>query len=120
MINRFALFEGQLKPGTTEAFRAAVSAQLVPLWRQFPGNTDVHISFGGERDESAPEFPLKLAISSRDPAALEQALTSPFRAQSRDGTAQIVAQFFKGRIHHHVTEDFKFKADVRMDSAAQN
>ena len=109
MITRFALFEGQLKPGTTEAFRAAVTALLVPLWRQFPGNTDVRVSFGCERDEGAPEFPLMLAISYPDRAALDQALTSPFRAQSRDVTAQIVAQYFEGRIHHHVTEAQEYK-----------
>ena len=110
MITRFALFEGSLKPGTAAAFRAAVTAQLVPLWRQFPGNTDVRVSFGCERDEGAPEFPLMLAISYPDRETLEQALTSPFRAQSRDVTAQIVAQYFDGRIHHHVTEASEYKA----------
>ena len=59
--------------------------------------------------EGAPEFPLMLAISYPDRAALDQALTSPFRAQSRDVTAQIVAQYFEGRIHHHVTEAQEYK-----------
>ena len=50
-----------------------------------------------------------LAISYPDRAALDHALTSPFRAQSRDVTAQIVAQYFEGRIHHHVTEAQEYK-----------
>ena len=36
------------------------------------------------------------------------ALDSPFRAQSRDVTGEIVAEHFEGRIHHHVTERHEF------------
>ncbi len=104
MITRFALFEGSIKDGQKDAFRAAVTARLVPLWRQFPGNSAVRVMFGAERDDGAPEFAMFLAISYPDRAAMESALSSPFRAQSRDVTGEIVAQFFDGRIHHHVTE----------------
>lgn len=104
MITRFALFEGRIKDGQSGAFRAAVTARLVPLWRQFPGNTAVRVMYGVERDEGAPEFPLILAISYPDRATMDAALTSPFRAQSREVTGEIVAQFFDGRIHHHVTD----------------
>lgn len=105
MITRFALFEGSLKSGqSAQEFRAAVTTRLVPLWRQFPGNTSVRVMFGVTRDLGAPEFPLILAISYPDLAAVEAALNSPFRAQSREVTGEIVAQFFEGRIHHHVTE----------------
>ncbi len=110
MITRFALFEGSIKTGQTEAFRAAVTSRLVPLWRQFPGNVAVRVMFGEERDEGAPEFPLILAISYPDRAAMEGALTSPFRAQSRDVTGEIVAAYFEGRIHHHVTEANEYLA----------
>lgn len=105
MITRFALFEGSLKSGQSmQDFRAAVTKRLVPLWRQFPGNTSVRVIFGVSRDPGAPEYPLILAISYPDLAAVEAALNSPFRAQSREVTGEIVAQFFEGRIHHHVTE----------------
>ncbi|RED18052.1 hypothetical protein [Pontivivens insulae] len=104
MITRFALFEGSVKPGQTKAFRAAVQDRLVPLWIQFPGNDDVRVMFGEERDEGAPEFPLILAITYPDRATMEAALTSSARNQSRDVTGEIVAEFFEGRIHHHVTE----------------
>lgn len=110
MITRFALFEGSIKDGQTAAFRAAVTARLVPLWRQFPGNSAVRVMFGEERDEGAPEFPLILAITYPDRAAMENALTSPFRAQSRDVTGEIVAAYFSGRIHHHVTEAAEYLA----------
>lgn len=110
MITRFALFEGSIKSGQTAAFRAAVTARLVPLWRQFPGNVAVRVMFGEERDAGAPEFPLILAITYPDRAAMEGALTSPFRAQSRDVTGEIVAAYFDGRIHHHVTEANEYLA----------
>lgn len=110
MITRFALFEGSIKDGQTAAFRAAVTARLVPLWRQFPGNSAVRVMFGEERDEGAPEFPLILAITYPDRAAMENALTSPLRAQSRDVTGEIVAAYFSGRIHHHVTEAAEYLA----------
>lgn len=110
MITRFALFEGTLKPGTTEAFRSAVLKRLVPLWTQFPGNTDVRVMFGEDRDEGAPEFPLILAISYPDAQVMTAALDSPARLQSKDVTGEIVADFFDGRIHHHVTERHEYTA----------
>lgn len=104
MITRFALFEGQVKPDQTAAFRQAVTDRLVPLWKQFPGNLDVRVMFSEDQDEGAPTFPLILAISYPDLAAMNDALTSDARNQSRDVTGQIVAEFFDGRIHHHVTQ----------------
>ena len=110
MITRFALFEGAVKSGQTEAFRSAVLDRLVPLWKQFPGNTDVRVMFSDDRDEGAPEFPLILAISYPDAGVMEAALDSPARFQSKDVTGEIVAEFFDGRIHHHVTERHEFAA----------
>ena len=104
MITRFALFEGSVKPGRTDAFRAAVRDRLVPLWTQFTGNSDVRVMFGEERDEGAPEFPLILAITYPDRSAMEAALECPARFRSREVTGEIVAEFFEGRIHPHVTE----------------
>ncbi|WP_299546374.1 antibiotic biosynthesis monooxygenase [uncultured Tateyamaria sp.] len=109
MITRFALFEGSVKPGQTDAFRAAVLERLVPLWKQFPGNTDVRVMFGDDRDEGAPEFPLILAITYPDATAMDAALDSPYRAQSRDVTGEIVEAHFDGRIHHHVTQLNEFR-----------
>ncbi len=110
MITRFALFEGVVKSGQTGAFRQAVLDRLVPLWKQFPGNTDVRVMFSDDRDEGAPEFPLILAISYPSEAAMDAALDSPFRYQSKDVTGEIVEEFFEGRIHHHVTQRHEFAA----------
>ena len=109
MITRFALFEGSVKEGQIGAFRSAVLERLVPLWRQFPGNTDVRVMFSEDRDEGAPEFPLILAISYPDQAVMEAALESPARHQSKEVTGEIVAEFFEGRIHHHVTSRHAFR-----------
>ncbi len=108
MITRFALFEGTVADENKEAFRAAVLDRLVPLWTAFPGNSDVRVMFGEERDEGAPEFPLILAISYPDRAAMESALDSPPRYQSKEVTGEITALYFEGRIHHHVTERHEF------------
>lgn len=110
MITRFALFEGTVKPGQTLAFRTAVLDRLVPLWTQFTVNTDVRVMFSEERDEGAPEYPLILAITYPDRAAMEAALACPARFQSKEVTGEIVAEFFEGRIHHHVTELNEYKS----------
>jgi hypothetical protein len=103
MITRFALFEGSIRNGLVDDFRAAVTAELLPLWKQFPGASSVRLSFSESRDEGAPEYPLILAVSYPDQVAMQQALASPVRAQSRAVTESVVARFFDGRIHHHVT-----------------
>ena len=112
MITRYAVFEGTIADGQVEAFRAAVRARLVPLWSQFPGATDVRVSFGLSRDAGAPEFPLVLAISYPDEATMSAALESEARHRSKDVTGEIVAAFFNGRIHHHVTESSSYGPDI--------
>jgi hypothetical protein len=103
MITRFALFDGAVQPGQIEAFRAAVLDELLPLWRQFPGALAVRVSFADARDDGAPEFPLILAVDYPDLAAVDVALASPVRAQSRAATESVLGRFFSGRVHHHVT-----------------
>ncbi len=103
MITRYALFEGTVKEGQTEAFRQAVIDRILPKWKQFPGATDVRVSFAEARDEGAPEFPMILAINYPDIAAVEAALASPVRTEARAATESVLAEFFDGRIHHHVT-----------------
>ena len=108
MITRYALFEGTVKTDQKDAFRAFVNAELVPLWTQFDGAQEVRVMFSEERDEGAPEFPLILAISYPDRDAMARALECDARYASKDKTAQLVEQFFEGRIHHHVTEAQSF------------
>jgi quinol monooxygenase YgiN len=103
MITRYALFEGTIKPGQTEAFREAVMAEILPRWKEFPGALDVRVSFAEARDDGAPEYPMILAINYPDLAAVDAALASPVRTQARAATESVLARFFDGRIHHHVT-----------------
>ncbi|MDE3122833.1 MAG: hypothetical protein KGK00_13750 [Paracoccaceae bacterium] len=108
MITRYAMFEGSVPADKEDAFRAAVRAELVPKWRAFPGARAVRVGFTVARDDGAPAFPLILAIDYDDRAAVETALASPVRAESRAATESVLARFFTGRIHHHVTEAESF------------
>jgi hypothetical protein len=104
MITRFALFDGHVNPGDTEAFRAAVLSEVLPHWKSFPGALAVRVCFSNERDAGAPEFPLILAISYPDRAAVDVALASPQRALAKAATESVLARYFRGQIHHHITE----------------
>ncbi len=104
MITRFALFEGQVHPGETDAFRAAILAEVLPHWKSFPGVLAVRVCFSNERDEGAPELPLILAITYPDREAVDAALASPQRALAKAATDSILARYFHGRVHHHITE----------------
>jgi hypothetical protein len=104
MITRFALFEGNVKDDKIDAFQNAVKERLVPVWKQFPGNSSVKVMFSTDRDDGAPEFPLILAITYPDMATMEGALDSSARFESKGITGEIVEEFFTGKIHHHVTQ----------------
>lgn len=110
MLTRYAIFEGQLLAGQEQAFREAVIEELVPMWRQFPGQTELRITFGMERDEGAPEYPLILAITYPDRETMEAALEHPIRLSSREATQAAIAGRFEGKIHHHVTYMLDFPA----------
>ncbi len=104
MITRYALFEGQVREGQTPAFRAAVLAEVLPHWNAFPGVLAVRVCFADDRDEGAPEMPMILAISYPDRVAMDAALASPERAAAKAATESVLARYFDGRIHHHVTQ----------------
>ena len=103
MITRFAMFEGTVRAEETSAFRAAILEEVLPHWNSFPGVLAVRVCFANERDEGAPEIPLVLAISYPNRAAVDFALASPERALAKAATESVLARFFKGRIHHHIT-----------------
>jgi putative acetyltransferase len=104
MITRFALFEGQINTGETDAFRAAILKEVLPHWKSFPGVIAVRVCFANERDEGAAELPLILTISYPNRKAVDVALASPERALAKAATEAVLARFFRGRIHHHITE----------------
>ena len=103
MLTRYALFEGQVHDGLTQAFRSAVLAELLPLWQSFPGHLAIRVTFSDSRDDGAPEFPLILAIDWPDQATLDAFLARPVRQRGRAATEALLARYFSGRIHHHVT-----------------
>ena len=103
MITRYALFEGTVTAGQEQAFRDAILTELLPTWQAFPGVTSVRVTFADARDDGAPEIPLILATDYPDQAALDVALASPQRTASRAATRSVLARFFTGHIHHHVT-----------------
>lgn len=104
MITRYALFEGRVRDSRTPQIRAAVLAEIVPKWRAFPGALAVRVGFADERGDGAPEFAMILAISYPDRAAVDAALASPARAEAKAATESVLARFFDGRVHHHITE----------------
>jgi hypothetical protein len=101
MIIRYALFEGTIHEGREAEFRTFVKERLVPLWTQFPGAEEVRVLDGLARDEGAPAYAMALAIRYPDMAAVEQALQSPVRFESREVTGELL-KMFTGRVHHHV------------------
>ena len=100
VITRYALFEGHNHTGQTEAFCAAMLADVLLHWQSFPDVLAVRVCFENERDEGAPELPLSLAISYPTRAAVDTALASPQRAAAK----AVLERYFTGRIHHHITD----------------
>ncbi|MGL4198716.1 MAG: hypothetical protein ACRCSX_13240 [Allorhizobium sp.] len=109
MITRYALFDGKIHEGQTEAFRAAVIAEILPKWRQFPGALSVRVTFAESRDEGAPEYPMILAINYPDLPSVDAALASPVRSEARAATEAVLARFFTGKIHHHLTTAYEYE-----------
>ena len=103
MIVRQALFDGTIHPGREAEFRRFVTERLMPMWRRFVGVRDVKVMFALERDDGAPSYPLVLAMTFDDEAALAEALEAPVRFESRAETAELM-KMFDGWIHHHVFE----------------
>lgn len=101
MIIRYALFEGEIHAGMEEEFRAFVKEKLVPLWTRFPGAEEIRVLDGLDRDEGAPIYAMALAIRYPDMAAVEQALASDVRVESRAVTGELL-KMFTGKVHHHL------------------
>lgn len=101
MIIRYALFEGEIHPDMEEQFRAFVKERLVPLWTRFPGAEEIRVLDGLDRDEGAPVYAMALAIRYPDMAAVEQALASDVRVESRAVTGELL-KMFTGKVHHHL------------------
>ena len=103
MLIRCAFFEGRVKPGCDDTFAKFVKDRLVPLWTQFPGAEEVRVLTQTQSDTEEPHYAMVLSISYPTLAAMEQALSSDVRQQSRVETAELI-KMFEGRIFHTVFE----------------
>ena len=105
MYIRCAFFRGHVRPGSEAAFTAFVRDRLVPLWTRFPGAEEVRVMRQEEADVAEPHFEMVLAIRYPSKEAIDLALASDVRAESRAVTADLV-KMFDGDIFHTV-----FRAD---------
>lgn len=105
MYIRCAFFSGRIKPGREAEFTAYVRERLVPLWTRFPGAEEVRVLRQEESDSDAQHYEMVLAIRYPSRGAIEQALASPVRFESREVTKGLT-EMFDGSIFHTV-----FKAD---------
>ena len=108
MLTRYAIFEGRVRPGMDSQMRVYVNDVLAPLWRQFDGAHTVQVMFGVEQDPEGPGFPLVLAITYPDAAAMARGLASPARYESRDLLSEFFAKYIDGKLLHYVMETDSF------------
>jgi hypothetical protein len=101
MIKRLAFFEGAVRAGREADLDAYVTEKLVPLWTRFPGAVRVEILREIEAEDGSHRYPMVLEITYPDRAAIEEALASAVRAESREVTKGL-NRFFDGRIFHVV------------------
>ena len=101
MMKRLAFFEGAIRPGRAHELDAYVTEKLVPLWTQFPKAARVEVLREVEAEDGSHRYPMVLEITYPDRAAIEGALASPVRAESREVTKGLT-EFFDGRIFHVV------------------
>lgn len=102
MITRFAFFEGKVV-GDVAEFRRRVVEEMVQTWTAFPGASAVRVMFPESWDEGAPEYAVILETDYPDEAALQSALDSQERLDSRAATQKWLLPMFEGKIHHHIT-----------------
>ena len=104
MYIRCAFFEGRVKAGQEEAFARFVKDRLVPLWTQFPGargSARLATARVRHRQSALCHGPRHSSYPSL--AAIDAALKSDVRSQSRAETTDLV-KMFDGRIFHTVFE----------------
>lgn len=103
MFKRVAFFEGTIAHGREAEFAAYINERLVPLWTQFPGATRVEVLREVEAEDGSHRYPLVLQTTYPDRGAIEIALASKVRFESREMTKGLLAMF-EGRVFHVVYE----------------
>lgn len=110
MIVRTAFFEGSVKAGSEAEFEEILITILLPLWRSFPGNLGVQLLRPKTPDIGAPGYAVVLATSYPDQNALQMALASDIREQTRMPTERL-KDLFDGRVFH-ITFDNQAAGDA--------
>ena len=105
MFIRCAFFRGRAKPGHEAEFTSYVRDRLVPLWTRFPGAEEVRVLRQEEADVSDPHFEMVLQVRYPSREAIEMALASDVRFESREVTKGLL-ELYEGDIFHTV-----FRAD---------
>ncbi len=99
MLKRLAFFEGAIRPGREAAFDAYVNERLVPLWTRFPKALRIEVLREVEAEDGSQRYPMVLCTTYPDRKAIEEALASPVRFESREVTKGLF-EFFDGRNFH--------------------
>jgi hypothetical protein len=101
MFKRLAFFEGAIAAGREKEFDAYIEERLVPLWMQFPGALRVETLREVEAENGSHRYPLVLQITYPSRSAIEEALASKVRFESREATRGLLTMF-EGRVFHVV------------------
>lgn len=101
MFIRCAFFRGRAKPGQRDTFTAYVRDRLAPLWTRFPGAEEVRVLRQVEADIADPHFEMVLAVRYPSREAIETALASDVRHESREVTKGLL-ELYEGDIFHTV------------------
>jgi hypothetical protein len=103
MLIRCAFFEGHVREGKEADFDQFIEQRLMPLWRRFPGATDVRLLRRVTADPQAPAVHMVLEFDYPSREAIDEVLTSPIRAEAKAETETLMAMF-DGRLFHIVFE----------------
>ena len=102
MYIRCAFFRGHVRQGFEEVFTTFVHDKLAPLWTQFPGAEEVRVMRQEEADVAEPHFEMVLAIRYPSKQAIELALASDVRTESRAVTADLSENVRRRYFPHRV------------------
>jgi hypothetical protein len=103
MLTRCGFFQGHVVEGEEAAFDRFIEQRLMPLWRKFPGVTDVRLLRRVEADPNAPTIHMALEFDYPSREALESTLVSAERARAKAETAELM-KMFEGQIFHIIFE----------------
>ncbi len=101
MFIRCAFFRGRAKPGCEDQFSRYVRDRLVPLWTRFPGAEEVRTLRQDASDIAEPHFEMVLQVRYPTREAIEIALASDIRFESREVTKGLL-ELYDGDVFHTV------------------